>query len=698
MLSLIPVLLPLLSSPALTSTTGSDLVVRVVDKEGKPVAGVQVGLCPVWPGHSSTFGIGRSDANGNARIENALDTVRRDASHAFFVRLGMPADPDVRVDLDREHLDDAHPTLVVPDHGRVVLKLPAIADESCHARLRCTPRTPAEQSAIWSGSSLPQIRCEKGVAACEFVGLGLDLEYEVLGDSLPRPLQGSFRGPEKPGELVTFAVPGFEDSPRFIARLVGEDSKPIAHVRLQWDLGTHVESSNNGSASWQGGKALTDGEGRVIIPITEEQASWPNRTLILKHVNDPVGGEPIRGPAVKVSIPDDARTHEIDLGELMLAPFGSPRKFVALDDAALEKRYLELVESGMRANDEDGDGHVEILSEMIRRGSAELERFVAGLADGTPHESWRSPSGQPSELVLRTALARMRHKPDPLAVIVGADSWLDVEFPVVPTLKCQLVNLDSEGRAYPLDTVRTSYCRIVALDSAGHEVRQRVTQPLGGWGSIGDLKAGHCMPLNVDLGTVEFPAPGDYRVRIHFAPDEYLDRVPSMQGRIVFSSQEFKVRIRRCRIELTQARMDELRDAVRALDLEKSVPLVGEHWNDWTEFHGPAVEPEEILFRAGRQALPALLEALEDPKLEPLRRAWVLGMLWNIAGTYSPAEPGRFGVLAKAHRIWKWPSVEKGTPWPVSESSFFFPDASKQAELTRLWLAMKANYDLEILP
>ena len=696
-LSIVPLLFSLLLSLAPASTTGNDLVVRVVDKEGKPVAGVQVGLCPHWAGHSSTSGIGVSDAAGNARIERGLDVVRSDAQRQYFVRLGAPLDPDVRSEVDREHLDDFHPVLAVPEHGRVILKLPEVVAENCTARLRCVPRS-EERSAIWSGSSLPQIKCKEHQAVCEFVGLGLDLEYEVLGDSLPRPLQGSFHGPEKPGELVTFAVPGFEASPRFIARLVGEDSKPIAHVRLQWDLGTHVESSNSGSGGWQGGNAITDGAGRVVIPITEEQARWPNRTLILKDVNDPVGAEPIRGPAVKVSIPNDARTHEIDLGELMLAPFGSPKKFAALDDAALEKHYLELVEAGMRASDEDGDGHVEILSEMIRRGGAELEHFVAGLADGAPHESWRTSGSQPSELVLRTALARMRRKPDPLTVVVDEGSLLDVDFPVIPTLKCQLVNLDSEGRAYPLDTVRNSYCRIVALDSAGHEARQRVTEQTGGWGSIGDLKAGHCMPLYVDLGTVAFPTPGDYRVRVHFAPGEDLDRVPSMQGRVVFSSQEFKVSIGRRTIELKLARMDELRGAVRALDLEKSVPLVGEHWNDWTEYHGSAVDPEEILFRAGRDALPALLEALEDPKLEPLRRAWILGMLWNIAGTYDPAEPGRFGVLAKAHRIWKWPSIEEGTPWTVSDFSFFFPDASKQAELTKLWLAMKANYDLRILP
>ena len=488
-LSIVPLLFSLLLSLAPASTTGNDLVVRVVDKEGKPVAGVQVGLCPHWAGHSSTSGIGVSDAAGNARIERGLDVVRSDAQRQYFVRLGAPLDPDVRSEVDREHLDDFHPVLAVPEHGRVILKLPEVVAENCTARLRCVPRS-EERSAIWSGSSLPQIKCKEHQAVCEFVGLGLDLEYEVLGDSLPRPLQGSFHGPEKPGELVTFAVPGFEASPRFIARLVAEDSKPIAHVRLQWDLGTHVESSNSGSGGWQGGNATTDGAGRVVIPITEEQASWPNRTLILKDVNDPVGAEPIRGPAVKVSIPNDARTHEIDLGELMLASFGSPKKFAALDDAALEKHYLELVEAGMRASDEDGDGHVEILSEMIRRGGAELEHFVAGLADGAPHESWRTSGSQPSELVLRTALARMRRKPDPLTVVVDEGSLLDVDFPVIPTLKCQLVNLDSEGRAYPLDTVRNSYCRIVALDSAGHEARQRVTEQTGGWGSIGDLKGG----------------------------------------------------------------------------------------------------------------------------------------------------------------------------------------------------------------
>jgi len=178
-LSIVPVLLSLVGSLSPASSAGKDLVVRVVDKDGKPVAGVQVGLCPVWPGHSSTAGIGVSNVEGNASIGGALDTVRRDTSHAYFVRLGMPADPDVRFDLDRAHLDEARPTLVVPEHGRVILRLPPEAKQDCRARLRCAPHA-EEQGAIWSGSSLPQIQCRDGVAICEFVGLGLDLEHEAV--------------------------------------------------------------------------------------------------------------------------------------------------------------------------------------------------------------------------------------------------------------------------------------------------------------------------------------------------------------------------------------------------------------------------------------------------------------------------------------------------------------------------------------
>src|SRR6185295_13276467 len=194
---------------------------------------------------------------------------------------------------------------------------------------------------------------------------------------------------------------------------------------------------------------------------------------------------------------------EVDLGELMLAAFGSPKKFALLDDASLAKSYLELVDSGMRASDDDGDGHVEILTEMTRRGGAELEKFVAGLANEAAHDEWQV--ARPTELVLRTALARMRKLPDPLAVVLDSRSWTDVEFPVVPTVKCVLANMDAEGRAYPQYSYHNALCRIEALDGTGRPLRQRRSTPYGGMENIEELKSGQFTSLYADLSTVEFP-------------------------------------------------------------------------------------------------------------------------------------------------------------------------------------------------
>jgi hypothetical protein len=702
-LSIVPILLSLLASLAPATSMSSDLVVRVVDKDGKPVAGVQVGLCPVWPGHSSTFGIGLSDASGNARIENALDTVRRDTSHAFFVRLGMPADPDVRASLDREHLDDAHPTLVVPDHGRVVLKLPAIADESCHARLRCRPRTPAEQSAIWSGSSLPQIRCEKCVAACEFVGIGLDLEYEVLGKSLPQPLRGTLRGPSKSGEVVTFEVPDFESAPALLARLVGEDLKPLTEMRLQWTLGWHTTRGNRTFFGSNGGEIVTDEEGRIAIPLSNEQARQSSRDLELASIRDGTRTDRNATIRARIGIPDDFREKTRDLGELVLASFGSLVRFHALDDKALEERFLTMGDTHVRDFPEEGDPHVEIVCEMVRRGGAEFERFLTESVERIQRPDARLLWGSADELTLRTALARIRHEPDPLQIVVEPRSRLEVPFPSAPQLECSLKNCQTGTWDMQMaENGGPHVCGFEVIDSAGTRLRAEAQgEGPGGLYSEGVFPPGASMLLPVDFGrAVSLPRVGDYRVRMYYSWNESLDSLSSMQGRIVASSREFVVRVTPCTIRLTQARLDELRATLRKLDTKKTLPLVNWHWRSTLTFNGEAVDPEDVLFRAGREALPALFEALEDPKLEPEHRAWVFTMLWNILGGNDPSQAQWLGVIGPSSWSDAWPtSSEASTSFGHTERLGFGKiDPAKQAEFTKLWLETKANYELKIVP
>jgi len=693
-LSIVPILLSLLAP---TSTAGNDLVVRVADKDGKPVQGVQVGLCPVWPGHSTTAGIGVSDAEGNARIEGALDTVRRDTSHDYFVRLGMPAEPDVRVDLDREHLDAARPTLVVPPHGRVVLKLPAIVKDGCRARLRCVSRTPEVQNAIWSGSSLPQIPCKDGLATAEFVGLGLELEYEVLGESLPQHLRGRFRGPTKADESITFAVPGFDSSPRLLAILVDEEAKPILEKPLSWSISWSSSNGNSRSSGSSGGKIRTGPDGRVTIPLSEEQAAQARRFLQISTTLGTVEDWELGGAQVEVPLPDTFHGGSLDLGRLMLADFGSPQRFAGLDDLALEKRFLELHASGMRVSREDGDPHEEILCEMVRRGGAELERFVAECAGRVPNGDFQSRWGTVGELQLRTALARMRHEADPVSLTLDEDSKLDVTFPEVPRITCLLKNVDPGGHSYPVFARLTGWTRIEVRDEEGRLIPQAEIEPGQGWDSQLDLSPGDKHPILVPLDAVFLPHPGLYRVRVFHRPGDSFDRAVTLRGRLALPCKEFTIRLRPRNVVLTRARMDALREAIRALDLEQPPPLLTRFrkGDDGMSFTGPSTEPHEVLFRAGFDAVPALYEALEERKLETRRRAWVFVLLWDILGGLNPKTTDTYGSIGATLYCEYWPSsAEAGARHvePALDGAWFSLNPTAQAKLTQRWLESKSNF------
>jgi hypothetical protein len=703
--SLVPVLLSLLASLAPSSTTGNDLVVRVVDKDGKPVGGAPVtlveqhrGFGPMgWRDFPSESADSRAE-DGRAMFQH-LDVTRAPDEHTRYVlRLGIPARESVEASVDPKNPPASAIDLVVPDCGSVVLHLPVKG--AGHLQLRRAIKDEPPGARFWYGSEPPRAPQLAESVRFERVGLGIEIEYRVVGEELPTPLQGTFVGPTKKGETIEYTVKGLEGCPELLATLVDGDRKPIDLLQFDWSIG--ISSGN--SFGWDGGHVRSDAQGRVRIPLTGAQTRPGPRRLELKAWSDDASAKRLGDAYVFAAVPADFEQGECDLGELIVVPFGSPKRFARLDDEAL-RRAFDAPHAGTesRASRAAGDAHEEMLCEMIRRGGKGSESFLTEHLQVPLRQDGHARFGSVDELALRTALSRMRREPDPLEVVLERESVLEVEFPDQPTIQCSLKNNQRGEWSLRVPDGGGPYgCGFEVTDSKGTRLKpESKSEGPGGMYTTTVLAPGAMMPLAVDFGhAIYLPRAGEYRVRVHYSTHEDLGSLGSMQGRMVASSPEFTVRIRPCTITLTKARMDQLRAAVRALDLKKTLPLVNWHWRSTLMFKGEAIDPEDVLFRAGREALPALFEALEDAKLEPERRAWVFAMLWNILGGNDPSRSQWSGVIGPSSWSDAWPtSSEAATSFGHTERRNFGKiDAAKQSEFTKLWLEAKSNYELKLVP
>jgi hypothetical protein len=113
---------------------------------------------------------------------------------------------------------------------------------------------------------------------------------------------------------------------------------------------------------------------------------------------------------------------------------------------------------------------------------------------------------------------------------------------------------------------------------------------------------------------------------------------------------------------------------------------------------GEPAAPEDRLFRAGWDAVPALLRKLDDETSDPRRRAWILAMLWNLTGLHPPAADEHLGAVGSCLLLQRWPSSAGGEgsekPYGVRAGPTV-PESQKK--LVDLWRASAAWFDVEIV-
>lgn len=711
--AIVPLLFSLLPSrPAL----GTDLLVQVADQNGKPVAGVQVALLgqAVFEGFHPppmVHATATSDAQGIARFTDADKQVTPAEHMRFLVRLGVPAASDVEAEIDPKKLSEAAPRLTLPECGSVVLRLPIEGKARANLRRASGSADAGDETQIRFGDEPPTVKASGGIAHFEHVGLGIELAYEVTSRDLPAPLSGRFRGPTSKGQVVEFRVPGLEALPGLLVTLVDENLAPVHGVDVSYNITVSTTTSSGSSSSSRGGTLRPDEKGSARIPLVPEQARPGVRVLTLYLPGAPGAKERSYDSPLEIDLPNDFASGELDLGRILLAPAGSPRRFLLFDDAALEKRYEALLERIRKDNSSRREALEQLLAEMVRRGGARWQSYVAAKL-----EELRAPESEelrwrgPGDVELLTALRRLQGKTDPLALVLQDTSLLDATFPDSPTADLLLQNVDSAGESIAVTnggsyrSGRFARCSVEAYGPDGKRLAPREWHAAmgGGMSSERKMAPGESMDFALPLGDyVEFARTGEFRVRIHYHDNDDIDSATNLGGRILSSSPEFRVHVLPRKLELAQARLEGLRGLVRAIDTKKPVLLVSGHWHEGMGFQGEATQPEDKLFRAGWEAVPALKAALEDKATEPERRAWVFGMLWNILGLENPGTHEHLAAMGTIRWSAKWPSSteearsnfgEFGEPQPVGI------DTAKQDELTRVWFHRLTLFDVKIVP
>jgi len=712
-LSIVPVLLSLLATrhPA----PAGDLLVHVVDKDGKPIAGAQVAIGHrmeahgPFPAPEMYFDLQKTEAvTGYARFTDVTRFVRPAAGMQYFVSLGAPGAEPIEAMLHADKLEEEL-TLTLPDCGQVLLRTPCSGKGT--AQLRLAPPTGAPPP-FWRRQMPPSIELSAGDARFEHVGLGVELEYRIVSPELPSELRGTFRGPTRKGQVVEFTVKGPDQSgATLLATLLDAKLKPITDVQVDWSIDIINTTGSGNLTSSNGGRARSDDRGRIRLPLSRDQAKTGERQLSISAWSDAASAIRLNDGYGSLSIPPDFTSGELDVGEQVLVPFGDPARFLRTDDDSLRRAFeAPLPTVTVLVGRDAGNSREEMLCEMVRRGGPQWERYVAEQLAALRADKDSSHRHAVGELELLTALRRLQHRADPLTLLIKPESTLDVCFPDAPVIAFEWKNVDvasepfvtARGGSYR--SGRFSRCSVEALDGQGRKLPPRGWDNGFGGGMFRNepLVHGESFPGRLPLGDfVAFDAPGEYRVRIHYHDRQDLDSLTSLPGRIVSGSEEFLVHILPREISLTKGRMDDARRWIRQIDTTKTIPLVSGHWHADMRFISEVGGPEDQLFRAGLEAVPALLEALEDEAVDLERRGWALGMLWNILGVERPQMRTLAAPIGKCEWVEKWPSSTEPAHFNLAERGAFSPlniDAAAQGQLIESWKRWRSLIAVKILP
>lgn len=448
-------------------------------------------------------------------------------------------------------------------------------------------------------------------------------------------------------------------------RLFGPDGRPLTCRAVQLEASTTI--GHVGRRVVQ--EVYTDELARLRHDFGDALGRGRCRRVTLRATDPSGAGELNRTLFL------DADAEKVELGDVVLVgepELGSVR---GLRDAALERSLGDSASTwGMRRREV-------LLLEVARRGGERWSRILIEKFDRAtvPDDEWSSFGLD--ELLADAYLATARRAaglPAPLHVATSFSNgtWdeehqvLVATYPDLPRVGCSLVNVDALGRTVPILSPgsgdrRCDSLRVHALRSDGRVAWPRADPgPYVRWEHRSSLllRPGDEMELaEVHLADYALlPGPGRYTVVLQYDDDANITSQADVTDHVLHESAELSIRLEPMTYRVGRERVRECAAWLEAINVSEPVPIAKETWRPDLEYSCEATTPEDHLFRAGRDALPALFDALREERSRPApdrqRLGWILGMLWNIEGlTPGPSVEWRF--IARHREYPRWPST-----------------------------------------
>jgi hypothetical protein len=381
--------------------------------------------------------------------------------------------------------------------------------------------------------------------------------------------------------------------------------------------------------------------------------------------------------------------------------------FAAADKVTRENVLVEVIRRGGRTAENWLRAKMEAdyerkLKERERRDALEARHEADRTNKALSEELWeseRTVRRLENNLVIFTALRRVKKKPDPLTVTVTVPKDFVATTRDLPTLEVRITNTDPEqvplwfkfGGDYR--SGRPARWRIEVTDEKGKPEAPRQWNALEGGGLTrhAPLGAGRSWDGKLPMDRfVRIHEPGLYTVRVLYHNEVTIADEDDISGLIVFESKPFTLKVitaPRQVVTLQPGDRERARAAIASLDEKGPVRVVIDHYGPkYHSFVSPTTAAGQ-LHDLGWRAVPTLLAALRDEKLTPGRRAWVVGLLYGIS---REPEMNPFGLEAD------WRDVVGGYEYKgvgrEGSSSGGRIDVDRQKKLAARWLKFGDDY------
>lgn len=318
---------PAADAPSLRAVAEPSAILRVVDEEGRPQAGVRVAIALVPAGELRPFSAlgfweGITEApDGDVRVpwsELVRDHDQPDFHAEAFIRELVNSIVPKPFAFAPEPIPVVE--LVLPGTGRVVVVAPAVEDlelnSSGHATLQGRSRASANPLAIalmgWLHPSAAPF--QDGVAVFERVGLDISLEVRATWVGLAADFHQVANGPMRAGEETRIVLETLEGKSCVAGRLVDERGNPKS---LSW-VKVRIASVEKYALDDEMRSLSTDDTGRFVVPIdTHDSIAEPRRLEFVARTEMPQSSERVLWGSIDP--PGELRPGLIEVGNVVLA-------------------------------------------------------------------------------------------------------------------------------------------------------------------------------------------------------------------------------------------------------------------------------------------------------------------------------------------------------------------------------------------